>query len=83
MVKHWNSLFPFLKQPDLFEPTNNAAERDLRLLVRLRRISQGSRSLAGQLWTARAATVSVQREALFSKSLETALNSFIKKSIKE
>jgi transposase len=59
MVKHWDSLFRFLKHPELFEPTNNAAERDLRLLVRLRRISQGSRSSAGQLWTARAATVVV------------------------
>jgi len=59
MVKHWNSLFRFLKQPELFEPTNNAAERALRLLVRLRRISQGSRSIDGQLWTARAATVVV------------------------
>lgn len=59
MVKHWNSLFRFLKQPQLFEPTNNAAERDLRLIVRLRRISQGSRGIAGQLWTARAATVIV------------------------
>jgi transposase len=57
MVKHWDSLFRFLKQPDLFEPTNNAAERDLRHLVRLRRISQGSRGRLGQLWTARAATV--------------------------
>lgn len=59
MVKHWDSLFRFLKQPELFEPTNNAAERALRLLVRLRRISQGSRSVAGQLWIARAATVVV------------------------
>lgn len=59
MVKHWESLFRFLKQPELFQPTNNAAERDLRLLVRLRRISQGSRAMAGQLWTARAATVVV------------------------
>ncbi len=59
MTKHWDSLFRFLKQPDLFDPTNNAAEQDLRLLVRLRRISQGSRGIAGQLWTARAATVVV------------------------
>lgn len=57
MVKHWDSLFRFLKQPDVFEPTNNAAERDLRLLVRLRRISQGSRAASGQLWIARAASV--------------------------
>lgn len=59
MVKHWDSLFRFLKQPDLFDPTNNAAEQALRHLVRLRRISQGSRGVAGQLWTARAATVVV------------------------
>jgi hypothetical protein len=59
MTKHWDSMFRFLKQPELFEPTNNAAEQALRLLVRLRRISQGSRGIAGQLWTARAATVVV------------------------
>ena len=59
MTKHWDSMFRFLKQPDLFAPTNNAAERDIRHLVRLRRISQGSRGTNGQLWTARAATVVV------------------------
>ncbi len=59
MTKHWDSMFRFLKQPELFEPTNNTAEQALRLLVRLRKISQGSRSLAGQVWTARAATIVV------------------------
>jgi len=57
LTKHWKSIFRFLKQPDTLQPTNNDAERDLRLLVRMRRVSQGSRGKKGQLWTARAATV--------------------------
>lgn len=57
LVKHWNSLFRFLEQPDIYEPTNNLAERTLRPLVRLRRISQGSRGNTGSLWTQRAASV--------------------------
>lgn len=56
-IKHWPALFRFLEQPDLYEPTNNRAERTLRPLVRLRRISQGSRGTAGSDWTARAASI--------------------------
>lgn len=59
MIKHWSSLFRFLEHPELYQPTNNLAEQALRLLVRLRRISQGTRGISGQLWTARAATVTV------------------------
>lgn len=56
-IKHWPALFRFLDAPELYEPTNNRAERTLRPLVRLRRISQGSRGKAGSDWTARAASV--------------------------
>lgn len=56
-IKHWSALFRFLDSPELFEPTNNHAERTLRPLVRIRRISQGSRGKAGSDWTSRAATV--------------------------
>ena len=56
-IKHWSALFRFLEQPELYEPTNNRAERTLRPLVRLRRISQGSRGKTGSEWTARAASI--------------------------
>jgi hypothetical protein len=56
-IKHWPALFRFLEQPELYEPTNNRAERTLRPLVRLRRISQGSRGIAGSEWTARVASI--------------------------
>ena len=56
-IKHWPALFRFLDSPQLYEPTNNHAERTLRPLVRLRRISQGSRGKPGSLWIARAASV--------------------------
>lgn len=56
LVKHWDSLFRFFAEPELFEPTNNRAERMLRRLVRLRLITQGSRGSNGELWTARAMT---------------------------
>lgn len=57
MTKHWDSIFRFVHNPTLLEPTNNSAERAQRSLVRMRRGSQGSRSIRGQNWTARAATV--------------------------
>ena len=56
-IKHWPALFRFLESPELYEPTNNRAERTLRPLVRLRRVSQGSRSSAGSEWTSRAASI--------------------------
>lgn len=56
-IKHWAAIFRFLDEPKLYEPTNNLAERTLRPLVRLRRISQGSRGIAGSNWTARAASI--------------------------
>jgi len=57
LIKHWAAIFRFLEDPILYEPTNNHAERTLRPLVRLRRISQGSRGKAGSDWTQRAASV--------------------------
>lgn len=51
LLKHWPSLFRFLDEPTLYDPTNNLAERTLRPLVRIRRQTQGSRSTWGQLWT--------------------------------
>lgn len=59
MIKHWKAMFCFLEFPDELQPTNNAAERDIRHLVRLRRISQGTRGTLGIEWTQRAATVVV------------------------
>lgn len=56
-IKHWGSIFRFLDHPEIYEPTNNLAERTLRPLVRLRRISQGSRGTLGSTWTARAASI--------------------------
>jgi len=57
LIKHWTATFRFLEDPVLYEPTNNHAERTLRPVVRLRRISQGSRGQAGSDWTQRAASV--------------------------
>ena len=56
LVRRWESLFRFISEPTLIEPTNNHAERNLRHLVKIRRLSQGSRSEWGQLWTARIMT---------------------------
>lgn len=57
LVKHWRSLFRFVENPTLFEPTNNSAERTLRPVVRIRRQTQGSRSEWGRLWNSRVMTV--------------------------
>ena len=56
LVKHWASLFRFVKHPDKYDPTNNHAERVLRRAVRLRRSSQGSRSQVGRQWNERILT---------------------------
>jgi transposase len=57
LLRHSRSLWRFLDEPSLYEPTNNHAERTIRHLVRLRRISQGSRGSNGSRWTERAASV--------------------------
>jgi transposase len=46
MEKDWDKLFTFLKLKGV-EPTNNLAERALRFLVIMRKISFGTRSAAG------------------------------------
>uniref|UniRef100_A0A0A8KWP7 Transposase, is66 family n=1 Tax=wastewater metagenome TaxID=527639 RepID=A0A0A8KWP7_9ZZZZ len=57
MTKHWDSLFRFVDYPDQIQPTNNNAERSLRHLVRIRKVSQGTRGDNGQRWTERVMTV--------------------------
>ena len=56
-VKHQDSIFRFVHNPSLFEPTNNEAERILRSFVRIRRQTQGSRSEWGRMWSSRIMTV--------------------------
>jgi transposase len=57
LIKHWKSLFRFVQQPALYQPTNNLAEQTLRHLVRIRRQTQGSRSEWGRSWCGRILTV--------------------------
>ena len=57
LLKHWESLFRFVEQPELFQPTNNLAEQTMRFVVRIRRQTQGSRSLWGRLWAGRIMSV--------------------------
>ncbi len=57
LLRHWESLFRFIEQPELYQPTNNHAERNLRHAVRVRRQTQGSRSAWGRAWAARIMTV--------------------------
>jgi transposase len=49
-------LFCFLDQPGV-EPTNNVAERALRIAVQWRKISFGNRSRNGELATGRLLTI--------------------------
>lgn len=55
--RDWDCLWRFIDRPHLFDPTNNHAERTIRHLVRLRKVSQGSRSKRGELWIARFCTL--------------------------
>jgi transposase len=54
---HCDRLFTFITQPGV-EPTNNAAERALRIAVQWRKTSFGNRSTQGEIATARLLTVS-------------------------
>lgn len=56
ILKRWNGLFMFTEQQELYQPTNNEAERTLRHIIRIRKQTQGSVSLAGQRWNERIAT---------------------------
>ena len=57
LLKHWESLFRFIAQPELYQPTNNLAEQTMRFVVRIRRQTQGSRSLWGRQWAGRIMSV--------------------------
>lgn len=57
MMRQMDNLFRFVHNPELYQPTNNAAEQVLRHTVRIRRQTQGSRSHAGRDWNARIMTV--------------------------
>ena len=76
LLKHWESLFRFVSEQTLIEPTNNHAERNLRHLVKLRRLSQDSRSVWGKLWAARIMTT-LQTCRLQKRSPLTFLNQAI------
>jgi transposase len=54
--EHWDKLFTFLAHGGV-EPTNNFAERILRLFVLIRKITLGSRSATGEIALARLPTV--------------------------
>ena len=50
--KHCNSFFTFITTPGI-EPTNNLAEQAIRFVAIHRRLTQGTRSRAGQTWCER------------------------------
>lgn len=56
LKKHGEEYFLFLENPQV-EPTNNLAEREVRHCVIDRRVTQGTRGLAGQRWCERIWTV--------------------------
>jgi transposase len=57
MLTHFDSLFRFATEPQHYHPTNNDAERSLRLSIRIRRQTQGTRSENGRRWIERSLTV--------------------------
>ncbi|MHB2009954.1 MAG: IS66 family transposase, partial [Acidobacteriaceae bacterium] len=57
LFQHSDRLFTFPQYPGV-EPTNNAAERALRIAVQWRKSSFGNRSALGEIATARLLTVS-------------------------
>ena len=57
-VAHMDSYFRFITEPDL-EPTNNLAEQAIRFVAIHRRLTQGTRGIAGQQWCQRIWTVVV------------------------
>jgi len=54
--KHGKAYFQFITTPGI-EPTNNLAEQAIRFVVIDRRVTQGTRSLAGRQWSERIWTV--------------------------
>ena len=57
VMRQWDNLFRFVYNPELYQPTNNAAEQVVRHTVRIRRQTQGSRGQSGRDWNARIMTV--------------------------
>jgi transposase len=57
LLKRWAALFRFVRQPDLYQPTNNTAEQTMRVVVRIRRQTQGTRSEWGRRWCSRILSV--------------------------
>jgi transposase len=55
-VEHMDSYFRFITTPGI-EPTNNLAEQAIRFVAIHRRMTQGTRGLAGQRWCERIWTV--------------------------
>ena len=54
--EHWDKLYTFIEHEGV-EPTNNYAERSLRLFVLIRKITYGNRSAKGEVALARLLTV--------------------------
>ena len=53
LIKTWGSLFRFVEDPVLYQPTNNLAEQTIRAVVRIRNNTQGTRSDWGRIWNSR------------------------------
>ena len=53
LIRTWDSLFRFVKEPDLYQPTNNLAELTIRAVIRIRNNTQGSRSDWVRMWNSR------------------------------
>lgn len=74
LIRTWNSLFRFVEEPHLYQPTNNLAEQTIRAVIRIRNNTQGSRSEWGRLWNSRIfsvlATCKKQRRSSFNFILD-------------
>jgi hypothetical protein len=56
LMRYWSSLFRFVEHPELYKPTNNHPEQNLRHALRIRRQTQGARSSWGRESAARIIT---------------------------
>ena len=78
MFKRWKNLFRFVEEPDLYSPTNNEAERTLRFVTRIRKLTLGSRSAWGMQWAERSlsiiATCRKQRISIYNLLLDAYKN---------
>jgi len=57
IFKRWKNLFRFIDEPELYSPTNNEAERTLRFVTRIRKMTLGSRSSWGMQWAQRSLSI--------------------------